>query len=198
MNPVDPTGDNAFRQKKLTNNMKSTIRTFISAAIMLAALYPVNALSMEGIMNDKIIEKTRIVNCSIDTVWWKWTTHEGLKTFFGPDNKIDLSIGGAYEIYFLPDNPYGQKGGEGNKILSFLPESMLSFTWNAPPQFPEIRNHEHRTWVVVEFRAVDDGNTEVRISHLGWLDGEQWDDVYEYFDKAWGTVLEWLDQSCRD
>ena len=73
---------------------------------------------------------------------------------------------------------------------------MLSFTWNAPPKYPEVRNHERRTWVVVELEAIDDNTTKVKISHLGWLTGGQWDDVYAYFDKAWETVLDWLENSC--
>ncbi|MGC9343957.1 MAG: SRPBCC family protein [Bacteroidales bacterium] len=148
-------------------------------------------------LTEKIIRKTETVKCSIDTVWWKWTSHEGLKTFLGADNKVEQKPGGAYEIYFLPDNPPGQKGGEGNTVLSYLPKIMISFTWNAPPQFPEIRNHEHKTWVVVELNAIDESSTEVSLSHLGWLEGEQWDAVYDYFDRAWGVVLSWLGESCK-
>lgn len=148
-------------------------------------------------INDKIIIKTKTVNCPIDTVWWKWTTHEGLLTFFGPDNKIKLKLGGAYEIYFLLDNPKGLQGGEGCKIISYLPKKMLSFTWNAPPEHPEIRNHNHKTWVVINFNSISGKQTEVELNHLGWLDGEKWDEVYNYFDSAWDTVLKWLEESCK-
>jgi len=147
--------------------------------------------------NNKIIKKTRVVNCSIDTVWWKWTTHEGLLTFFGPDNKIALKLDGAFEIYFLMDNPKGLRGSEGCKIISYVPKEMMSFTWNAPPEYPEIRNHKHKTWVVVSFKPVDKNNTEVTLKHLGWLTGKEWDKVYNYFDAAWLTVLNWLEESCN-
>lgn len=148
-------------------------------------------------INDKIIEKTRVVNCSINKVWWKWTTHEGLLTFFGLDNKIDFEIGGSYEIYFLLDNPKGLKGGEGNKIISYSPKEMLSFTWNAPPNYPEIRNHKHKTWVVINFKVVSGQLTEITLKHLGWLTGKTWDKVHDYFDSAWDTVLNSLEESCK-
>ena len=148
-------------------------------------------------INNKIIVKTKTVNCPVDTVWWKWTTHEGLLTFFGPDNKIELKPGGAFEIYFLPDNPKGLQGGEGCKIISYLPKKMVSFTWNAPPEHPEIRNHDHKTWVVLNFSSISEKQTEVELNHLGWLDGEKWDEVYNYFDSAWDTVLGWLEESCE-
>ncbi len=146
---------------------------------------------------DKIIAKSRIVQCPVGKVWWKWTTHEGLLTFFGPDNKIEFKLGGAFEIYFLMDNPVGLKGGEGCEIISYLPEEMLSFTWNAPPEYPEIRNHKHKTWVVVNFKSIENDKTEIVLHHLGWLKGKEWDDVYNYFDSAWERVLDWLEKSCE-
>lgn len=165
--------------------------------VILLILLFVSGLNAQTI-TDKIILKTKTVDCNIDTVWWKWTTHEGLLTFFGADNSVELVPGGIYEIYFNLDSPEGQKGGEGNKVLSFLPLKMLSFTWNAPTRFPKIRNHEHRTWVVIEFNEISEKATEVNLSHLGWLEGEDWDAVYNYFDRAWEIVLDWLATSCEN
>ena len=147
------------------------------------------------IMNKQYLHKTREVSAPIKEIWEKWTTHEGLKTFIGVDNKIELVSGGAFEIYFLMNNPPGLRGGEGNKVLSFIPQQMLSFTWNAPPTIPEVRDHKHKTWVVVTLKEVDDQITEVTLDHLGWLDGEKWDEAYAYFDKAWDIVLASLVES---
>jgi uncharacterized protein YndB with AHSA1/START domain len=149
------------------------------------------------VQTDKIIKKSRTVNCSIDTVWWKWTTHDGLKTFFGEDNNIELKVGGSFEIYFSLNEPPGLRGSEGCKVISYLPKEMISFSWNAPPKFPDIRNGDYHTWVVVTFKPLKGNRTDVRINHLGWLKGEDWDQVYDYFDKAWVRVLDWLEQSCK-
>jgi len=148
-------------------------------------------------VNNKQIIKSTIVAADINQVWQKWTTHEGLKTFFGVDNKIELRPGGPYEIYFLLENAPGTRGGEGNQVLSFLPLEMLSFSWNAPPSIPEIRNHDHRTWVVVVFRELGLLKTEVTLKHVGWLDGEKWDETIAYFEKAWDIVLNSLQESCQ-
>lgn len=147
--------------------------------------------------SDKQIHKVKIINTSVDTVWWKWSTHEGLLSFFGKDNKIELTPGGAFEIYFLMDNAYGLRGSEGCKILSFLPKQMLSFTWNAPPEYKEVRESAYHTWVVVNFNTVTKNETEVTLTHLGWPEDKNWDPVYDYFDIAWETVLKWLNDSCK-
>ncbi|MBT3318133.1 MAG: SRPBCC domain-containing protein [Clostridia bacterium] len=143
-------------------------------------------------MTDKEIVKSVTIEKSLNEVWWAWTTHEGLFTFFGADNKIELKPGGVFEIYFLMDNPYGLRGSEGCKVLSFLPQKMLSFSWNAPPQFPDIRSDEYKTWVVVEFEQVGESETRVTLTHLGWPESKEWNKVYDYFDEAWESVLESL------
>ena len=146
-------------------------------------------------MNDSCLHKSRVIQADLKSTWEKWTTSDGLKTFFGLDNKVELVPGGAYEIYFLLDNPEGTRGGEGNQVLSFLPQKMLSFTWNAPPTIPEVRNHSHKTWVVIQLETVDTTRTKVTLDHLGWLDGDKWDETYTYFDRAWDRVLDSLKDS---
>lgn len=98
-----------------------------------------------------------------------------------------MKLGGKYEMYFLLDNPKGSRGGEGNRILSFVPQKMLSFEWNAPPHFPKVR--KEKTWCVLFFDKLDLNSTRIRFYHLGWQEGEEWDKVYDYFQKAWDSVL---------
>ena len=135
----------------------------------------------------KKIYKEIQVSASISDVWNAFTTAEGIKTFFAPDAKIELWLGGTYEIYFNPPEDVGNRGSEGCSVLSFIPEKMLSFTWNAPPEFPNVR--KERAWVVLEFEGLKDNTVLVRLTHLGWKEGKEWDEVYNYFDSAWGVVL---------
>lgn len=144
-------------------------------------------------ITNKQIAKVRQIDQPIETVWWRWTTHEGLKTFFGVDNHIVLAPNGAFEIYFLKDNPYGLRGSEGCKVLSYVPERMFSFTWNAPPSYQAERDSAHRTWVVVEFDAIDQRTTKVTLTHLGWPNEGNWNLVYDYFNSAWEVVLDRLE-----
>ena len=137
----------------------------------------------------RIIRKLVIVNTTLETVWKSWTTHEGLKLFFGVDNEIELRIDGKYEIYFIINNPIGIRGSEGCKVLSYLPNEMLSFSWNAPPQYKKVRESNYKTWVVITFRKVEEGKTEVRLDHFGWPNQKDWNEVFEYFNLAWDHVM---------
>jgi uncharacterized protein YndB with AHSA1/START domain len=148
-------------------------------------------------ITEKQIVKSAQLDCSPDTAWRKWTTHEGLLTFFGADNKIELKPGGAFEIYFSKDAPEGLRGSEGCKVLSFLPQQMFSFSWNSPPSIMEARESGIYTWVVIIFKPISDIQTEIVLTHLGWPEGKLWEQVYNYFNAAWGRVIENLENSCK-
>lgn len=148
-------------------------------------------------ITDKQIKKSKLINVSLEAAWWKWTTHEGLLTFFGRDNKIELRPGGAFEIYFLLDNPYGTRGSENCKVLSFLPKQMFSFSWNSPPQFKEVREPCHYTWVVINFKEISKEQTQIDLFHLGWPDDKRWEPVYDYFNAAWDSVMNSLTDSLK-
>jgi uncharacterized protein YndB with AHSA1/START domain len=134
------------------------------------------------------LEKAVIVEATPEEVWRAWTTVEGVRSFFAPDANVDLRVGGAYEIYFDTGAAEGQKGSEGCRILSYVPGQMLSFSWNAPPQFEKVRG-EKAQWVVLFFAPVGERRTLVRLLELGWRDTEEDLQVYRYFDKAWEFVL---------
>src|SRR6185436_20798773 len=121
------------------------------------------------------------VAASVDDVWTAWTTREGIIGFFAPDAQIDPRVGGLFEIYFNPLAAPGLKGADDMRFMALQPKKMLSFTWNAPPSLPDAR--QQRTFVVVRFEPVADGQTRVAIHPTGWGDGGEWDKTYTYFDR---------------
>jgi uncharacterized protein YndB with AHSA1/START domain len=144
---------------------------------------------VEGVPEREIV-KEALVNGTADQVFAAWTTPEGIKGFLGVDSTVDLKVGGAYEIYFDADAPEGTRGGEGCQILSYVPGEMLSFSLNAPAQFPEERGR--RTWVTVRL-SQRDAQTRVRVIHTGFGEGGHWDDVYAHFDGEWDRVMRALE-----
>ncbi|MCU0293731.1 MAG: alpha/beta fold hydrolase [Thermoanaerobaculaceae bacterium] len=140
----------------------------------------------------RTLRKEVEVKASLQDVWWAWTTLDGVRTFFAPDARIELRPGGAYEMYFGPDAPAGQKGGEGCRVLSLLPMEMVSFEWSFPPSIPSLRTSGAKTWVVIQMTETAPGTVKVRLSQLGWQPGEDWEKGLAYFDRAWGVVLERL------
>jgi len=128
-----------------------------------------------------------------DEVFAIWSTGEGFNRLWPEPSVaiIDLTIGGRYE--WLWD---GKIGGNGCQILSYIPNRMIAFSWNAPPDQPESR--AKHTWVVVETQPLDSGGTHVRLTHLGFGTEPHWDETHDYFLAAWDRVLGRLQEAFQE
>lgn len=119
-------------------------------------------------------------------VFEHWTDPTELVEWFAPKVNVELRLGGPYEMLFMPDGEPGQQGGEGCQILAWLPGELLTFSWNAPPHLPDERGQN--TFVVVRMDP-GEGGTWIRLTHTGFGEGGRWDEVVEYFEDAWKSVL---------
>jgi uncharacterized protein YndB with AHSA1/START domain len=136
---------------------------------------------------ERAIRAEVTVDTGVEEVWRAWTTQAGIKTFFAPAGNVELRADGPYEIFFNPEAEPGNKGGEGNRIMAFQPHRMLAFSWNAPPHLPTVR--PQRTHVVVRFKELATGQTQVTLTHDCWGEGGEWDQALAYFSVAWPEVV---------
>ena len=186
--------------KSIATNDPSVIQgvnTFtISPMIRSLMAHNVPAFRYATETDDRVIRKEVIVPGTREDAWKLWTTTDGLRSWFTPNSSVDLKIGGKFEILFSVDAPEGLRGSEGCRILSYLPNEMLSFEWNAPPSLGDMRDLHH--FVVIQFEQVTPDSVKVKLSELGFGKGEGWDSVYKYFDDAWGRVLEAFAKRMKD
>ena len=146
----------------------------------------------------RLLSKEIVVRASIDAVWNAWTTADGL-SFVSEKSKVELRLGGPYEWFLdLPPDQNGLRGSEGSRILAFLPNEMLAFTWTFPPDVPKLRNARETTQVVVRFTDRGDNTVLVRLDAHGWKDSEPWQRGYDYFDDAWDHVLHALKERLEE
>jgi uncharacterized protein YndB with AHSA1/START domain len=138
-------------------------------------------------LNPAPLEFEIVLNANLAKVWSAWTTDEGIRSFFAPACKIEAYVGGAYEIYFHPDENEGFRGAEGTRILAFEPMNFFSFTWNNPPSIPALR--WQFTHVSLHFNAANENLTYLKLIHQGWVPGEDWQKARDYFSRAWGQVV---------
>ena len=149
-------------------------------------------LAVVGRGAERAIELHVLVHAPVEQVWKAWTTTDGVKTFFGPDANIEPRVDGLFEVYMNPLAEPGQKGSDGMRILALEENKLLAFTWNAPPDYPDIRRQ--RTHVVVRFESMGAAETLVTLHHDGWGDGGNWDKTFKYFSAAWPNVLKNLQE----
>lgn len=148
-------------------------------------------LSSSDAAEPRILRKEIVVEAPPAEVWHAWTTVEGA-AFVSRASNIELRIGGPYEWFLDVADEEGKRGGAGSKVLAFLPQEMLAFDWTFPPAVPTLRRQGAKTQAVVLLDDLGDGRTRVRFAQHGWGEGEDWDAGWDYFDRAWGYVLERL------
>lgn len=146
----------------------------------------VSILTFPALAADRFVHATATVNLPVAEAWRWWTDADAMGQWLTPAH-IELKPMGAYEVFFAPDAPPGQRGSEGTHVLALQPEHMLSITWALPPYMPEVR--AHLTHLTIRFEAVDATHTAVAITHDGWGEGAQWDEAFHYFESAWPHVL---------
>jgi uncharacterized protein YndB with AHSA1/START domain len=144
--------------------------------------------SEQSLVKEKLINLYIRINAPLDSVWSRWSSPKGITKFFAPACNYELKTFGKLDILFAPQAPAGQRGAEDNRMLAVEEKKMVSFTWDAPPQYPAIRSQ--RTVVTVRFYPTSAKETLVTLTQAGWGQGSEWDTVLNYFHGAWaGFVL---------
>lgn len=135
----------------------------------------------------KTLQFEKVIPAPIQEVWETLTTEAGARTFFAPACRIELRVGGAYEMYFDLAAPAGLRGGEGCVVLAYQEPVFLSLAWNAPPEIPSIR--VQRTHVTIGLEPFQSHQTRITLTHDGWGESKDWIAARSYFQRAWGQVV---------
>lgn len=176
---------------------------------------PLNAALMEGKVKTKhTVSLDAVLQAAPADVYRLWTSAEGIQKFFAPHARIDLKIGGRYEVIFAPaKDPQGKSHGtKGARILDLVPNQKLAFEWitfagddllgeNAPPFAPPAERNitPLPTWVELSFEPVEGqpNQTHLKFAHYGFRDGAKWEQAYQWFSRAWKGVLDQLSEYCQ-
>ena len=156
-------------------------------------------IAAEGLtgQTDRELVESVFVRVPRETVWTALTTVEGLR-FVSEDSRIELELGGRYEWFLeLPPDPNGVRGSEGSRIITMLEGDFIVFDWTFPQAVPELRSSGAKTVIYIHLTP-QAGGTRVTLRQRGWLEGDAWDQGYEYFESAWRLVLDRLKEELED
>ena len=168
-------------------NLASVHRAF-AHLLVLCTITTTTATAQERIVQ---INEEVIVEAPVDQVWKALTTAEGLAGWMGDSARIELKVGGIFEVRHKVRDlteeekklARGEKASAGGMrathILSFVPLRMLSYeggmagTWNV--------------WTIDEIAP-----GKVRVHHTGLGTSEDWARMAPMFEKAMHGVLDKL------
>jgi uncharacterized protein YndB with AHSA1/START domain len=164
-----------------------------TANLACVALVALCATSASATADEPIVEINEevVVNAPLADVWKALTTAEGLAGWMGDSARIELKLGGIFEVRHKVRNltdeekklARGEKASAGGMrsthILSFVPLKMLSYeggmagTWNV--------------WTLDEIAP-----GKVRVHHTGLGTSPDWARMAPMFEKAMIGVLDKL------
>jgi uncharacterized protein YndB with AHSA1/START domain len=112
-------------------------------------------------------------------------------TWFAAKANVVPELGGAYELFWMPDNPERQST-IGCRITAISPHRYLAFTWRGPDELSAIMNEGDPppppTHVTITLVPTATG-TDLRVRHVGFGDGQDWSKAATWHERAWTTCL---------
>ncbi|MCW4048388.1 MAG: SRPBCC domain-containing protein [Candidatus Bathyarchaeota archaeon] len=128
------------------------------------------------------------LKASIDKVWSYWTEVDKITEWFSPEANIEARVGGPYELFFDPEN-HEHMSTIGCVVTHLTPMSLLGFTWKDPDEFACLMNKPDKlTQVKVEFTKEGE-TTQIKVTHSGWRDDDEWKKAHDWHKRAWEGVL---------
>lgn len=126
-------------------------------------------------------------------LWRLWTTGEGLREWLAPLAEIELRLGGEMRTRYDARGTLGDAGTIVNRILAFEPERMLTLQVARPPAGFPFPQEVLAMWTVIDLEPVDGGaRTRLRVTGLGFGDGEAFAGLRAFFDRGNAATIEQL------
>jgi uncharacterized protein YndB with AHSA1/START domain len=159
--------------------------TLLPATVVQARAFDVGHVHVTTTDAPKRLDMSVVVPATLDQVWDAFTTPAGLTTWLAPYAKVELAVGGPWQVSFTADG-----AAAGGNVLLYQPKSLLALSAMAPTQFPTVRRE--RTTAVFLFNSAGPNATTVQLAQTGWQAGEEWDRAFDYLATGNAQLLEAL------
>lgn len=133
---------------------------------------------------ERVLRHEVTVNAGLTDVWEALTTSEGLMSFMAPVVHVELKTGGVFDSNYRVGSKLGDPGAIHNRVLNYVPMEMFSIKVNLTEQFPPRPRDAGTLFAVLTFKDAGGKQALVSESMLGWGEGEDWNQVYEFFNRG--------------
>lgn len=133
-----------------------------------------------------------VVPAPVAEVWGLWAEPEELRTWLAPVASIDLRPGGMMEASYDASGHLGADNNILNRVISVVP--LQSFVIQVARQPQGVPNEVRELATLVEFEPQGERATRVRVSMLGFRQGQTFDDLYAFFARGNAYTLNKLSE----
>lgn len=134
---------------------------------------------------EKFLRLELVLNKSLEETWKYFATEEGTKVWMAPVVKIDLRIGGMTQTNYDSTAKIGDKGTISLPILNYIPNELITYRVELNNAFPKkCRDEDQNLQEVIKLESVNENQTKIISTMVGWGEGKEWNDTYAFFKKG--------------
>ncbi|MCP9768877.1 hypothetical protein EGI22_13225 [Lacihabitans sp. LS3-19] len=134
---------------------------------------------------EKVLRIECVLPVSLNDAWRLFTTDEKLKKWIAPLAHIELKAGGYIVTNYDESKNLSDSSSIKLPITSFIDKEILVLKVILNDHFVKsVRESDENLQEVIQFIKVDDKQTKIVSSMIGWGEGTDWDKVYDFFVKG--------------
>lgn len=145
----------------------------------------VSNTSYQNANGEKVLQLSITLPIPRSEAWKLFSTDSGLVKWIAPVAKINLRTGGWIKTNYDSTKSINDPGAIRLDIINFLSEQLLTLKVNLNGHFPkQARDEDKNLQEILRFIGLDNGQTKIISSMVGWGTGEHWDKTYSFFEKG--------------
>lgn len=145
----------------------------------------VHTFAITNAAHERVLRVVSIVPAPAQAVWRAFATEAGLKTWIAPVVALDFRVGGSISTHYNRAATIGSAGTIRLGIVNYLEGEMITLKVNLNGSFAaKPRAEDQNLQEIIQIIPLTNGATKVVSSMIGWGQGKEWDDAFNFFAKG--------------
>jgi hypothetical protein len=135
--------------------------------------------------DEKILRLEITLPIDLTTAWKLFTSDEKLKKWIAPLAHIELKSGGYIITNYDSTKKLSDSSSIKLPIASFIDNELLVLKVILNDNFARtVRDSDENLQEIIQFKKVDNKNTKIISSMIGWGKSNDWNKTYDFFVKG--------------
>lgn len=167
-------------------NVKKNITSIVFSLLTLTGnCQTLKNTSYTNHSGEKILRLEITLPIQLTTAWKLFTSDEKLKKWIAPIAHIELKSGGYIITNYDSTRQLSDSSSIKLPIISFIDNELLILKVILNDNFPKnVRDSDENLQEIIQFVKLDENNTKIISSMIGWGTGNDWDKTYNFFEKG--------------
>jgi hypothetical protein len=144
-----------------------------------------HSFAITNAAHERVLRVESVVPAPAQAVWRAFATEAGLKTWMAPVVALDFRVGGSVSTHYNRTATIGSAGAIRLGIVNYLEGEMITLKVNLNGSFAaKPRAEDKNLQELIQMVPLTNGTTKVVSSMVGWGQGKEWDDTFNFFAKG--------------